>query len=132
VSVLAVKVPLGELPVASTSFTSDVDAVTTGGAMTLRFTFPRGGVTYRGGVRFEKVRASRWRTESLCSAWHIEGAYDTIAEVEGSEWVEELQAAEPDHHRGFWTMRHFMLYIDSAGCFEAVAGSWALLEEEPV
>jgi len=130
--VLALKVPLGELPVASTSFTSDVDVEVAGGALTLRFTFRRDGVAYRGGVRFEKVRAYRWRTESLCTAWHIEGVYDTIAEVESSDWVEELQAAEPEHHRGFWVMRHFMLYVDSAGCFEAVAGAWALLEEEPV
>lgn len=129
---LAVKVPLGELPVASTSFISDVDVEVSGGALTLRFTFPRDGVPYRGGVRFEKVRAYRWLTESLCTAWNIEGAYDTIAEVEKSDWVEELQAAEPEHHRGFWTMRHFMLYVDSAGCFEAVADSWAELEEEPV
>lgn len=128
---MAVKVSLGELPVASTSFTSDVDVVMAGGALTLRFTFPRDGVAYRGGVRFEKVRASRWRAESYCTAWHIEGAYDTIAEVEDSEWIVELVAAEPEHQRGFWTMRHFMLYVDSAGCFEAVAASWALLPEEP-
>lgn len=128
---LAVKFPLGELPVASTSFGSDVDVEMGGGAVTLRFTFPRDGVDYRGGVRFEKLRAYRWRAESYCTAWHIEGAYDTIAEVEESQWVAELVAAEPEHRRGFWAMRHFMLYVDSAGCFEAVAASWALLPEEP-
>ena len=127
----AVKVPLGELPVASTSLSSGVAAEMVGGDLTLRFTFPRAGAAYRGGVLFEKVRASRWTTESLCTAWNIEGAYDTIAEVEQSDWVDELQAAEPAHHRGFWAMRHFMLFIDGAGCFEVVAASWSLLPEMP-
>lgn len=41
-------------------------------------------------------------------------------------------ALERERWRGIRTMRHFMLYIDSAGCYEAVAASWALLPEEPL
>jgi hypothetical protein len=28
-------------------------------------------------------------------------------------------------------MHHFMIYLDSAGCFEVIAESWEVLPEEP-
>lgn len=58
------------------------------------------------------------------------GVYDTIAEVEDSAWVKELvldQSMPAD-----WIIRHFMLYLDSSGCYEAAAESWELLPEERV
>src|SRR5215470_15173801 len=126
------KVQLGVLPVPSTSFTSDVVLEAPGGTVTLSFEFRRGTERYRGGIRFEKVRAYRFRAEGHCTAWHVEGAYDTIAEVTGSDWVGELAAAEPSQTWGSWEMHHFMIYIDSAGCFEVVAQSWSLLPEERI
>ena len=48
----------------------------------------------RGGSQFGKVRAFRFCAEGHCSAWHVEGLYDTLAEVSGSGWVSELLAAE--------------------------------------
>jgi hypothetical protein len=94
------------------------------------FEFEREGTAYRGGLRFAKVRAYRFRSEGHCTVWHIEGAYDTLAEVSGSEWVGELLAAEPTETWGRWEIRHFMIYIDSAGCFEVGAASWSWLPEE--
>lgn len=125
-----VKVSLGQIPTASTSITSDVVAVHEGGSLTLRFEFDRDGVLVRSGVVFAKVRAHRWRAESHCTAWHIEGAYDTVVEVEDSGWVTELLMAEPRETWGRWVIRHFMIFIDSAGCFEVAAESWSLLPEE--
>jgi len=92
----------------------------------------RGTGQYRGGARFEKVRAYRFRAEGHCTAWHAGGAYDTVAEVTESDWASELAAAEPAETRGSWEMRHFMIYIDSAGCFEVVAQAWSLVPEERI
>jgi hypothetical protein len=128
-STAGAKVPLGELPTPSTAITQGIDQEMTGGALTLRFAFFRDGLIYRSGVRFEKVRASRWRAESHCTVWHIE-AYDTIMEVTDSAWVEELSMAEPARQWGNWVMRHFMLYTHSSGCIEVVAENWALLPVE--
>jgi hypothetical protein len=115
----------------STAITSDVVAVLEGGDLTLRFQFDRDGALIESGLVFSKVRAHQWRAESHCTAWHIEGAYDTIVEVENSTWVNELLIAEPAETWGRWVIRHFMLFLDSAGCFEVAAESWALLPEEP-
>jgi hypothetical protein len=65
-----------------------------GGEALLRFEFERNGAACRGGLRFEKVRAYRFRSEGHCTTWHVEGVYDTLAEVSGSEKV----AAEPPVH----------------------------------
>ena len=126
------KVPLGVLPVPSTSFTSDPTFEDSGGDALLRFEFQRDRLPYSGGIRFEKVRAYRFRAEGHCTAWHVEGAYDTVAEVLRSEWVKELLAAEPPRawRRGQWEIHHFMLYIDGAGCFEVGAASWSWLPEQ--
>jgi hypothetical protein len=128
--IVSEKVALATLPVPSTSFTTDPVFEHPGGEALLRFEFERDGVACRGGLRFEKVRAYRFRSEGHCTAWHVEGVYDTLAEVSGSEWVNELLAAEPAETWGRWEIRHFMIYIDSAGCFEVGAASWTWLAEE--
>jgi hypothetical protein len=121
------KVPVAVLPVPSTSFSSDVVFEHPGGEAVLRFEFERDGAAYRGGLRFEKVRAYRFRSEAHCTAWHVEGVYDTLAEVSSSEWVSELLAADSADQ---WEIHHFMLYVDSAGCYEIGAESWSWLPEE--
>jgi hypothetical protein len=124
------KHPLGELPTPSTAITSGVRLVSDGGSVTLRFEFDRDGIIFNSGVTFRKVRASQWRAESHCTAWHIEEAYDTVVEVKGSPWVAELEATQSSRPRTPWVMRHFMLFIDSEGCFEFVADSFELIEPE--
>lgn len=124
------KVPLASLPVPSTSITSHVRFEYPGGDALLRFDFYRDETPYATGIRFEKVRAYRFRAESHCTAWHINGVYDTLAEVTGSDWVAELHMAESPSAWGRWEIHHFMIYVDSAGCFEVAAGSWSWLPEE--
>jgi len=123
------KVPLATLPTPSTAISSDVEFTSDGGSASLSFDFDRDGAIYRSGVRFAKVRASQWRAESHCTAWHIEGAYDTVVEVEQSAWVNELERLQSPRPRKPWTMRHFMLFIDSAGCYEFVAESFEIVAE---
>jgi len=52
-----------------------------------------------------------------------------VCEVLESNWVEELRAASVPEWRDYWVMRHFILYLDSVGCFEVIAESAALEDE---
>jgi hypothetical protein len=83
------------------------------------------------GVLFIKPRAFRKREEIYCTTWHIDGAYDTVCEIQKSDWVDELCAAAVPEWRDYWVMRHFMIYVDSFGCLEVVAES-AVLDDEGV
>lgn len=121
------KVALAELPAPSTSFTPDPLFESSGGEALLRFEWRRDGMPVRGGLRFEKVGAYRHRAERFCTAWHVEGVYDVLTEVVDSSWVTELRAAEYMETPG---LRHFMLYVDSAGCYEVAASDWSWLPEE--
>ena len=131
-TVVSRKVPLARLPVPSTSFLSEAVFEHPGGEAVLRFEFERDSTPYRGGLRFAKVRAYRFRSEGHCTAWHVDGVYDTLAEVTSSEWVGELMAAEPAETWGHWEIHHFMIYVDSAGCYEVAAESWSWLPEEQI
>jgi hypothetical protein len=121
---------LQTLPVPSTY----VDRVTFNdddGSARLRFTYERGDLEEVGEFAFDWVRAYRHRAESHCTEWHID-AYDRLVEVEDSEWVAELLDAMPEDMRGLFVMRHFMIYMDSVGCYEVIARSWAFLPETSV
>jgi hypothetical protein len=50
--------------------------------------------------------------------------------VEGSEWLEEIQSDTEKIWKNKWKMNHYMIYLDSAGCFEIIAESWAALPEQ--
>jgi hypothetical protein len=98
------------------------------GGVRLRFTFWREDELIEEGIRFDRVRAHRHRAESHCTVWHID-AYDTLVEVRDSEWVAELREAMPEDMRGLFEMHHYMIYLDSEGCYEVVAKSWEFLPE---
>lgn len=120
------KHPLFKLPVPSTSFADDPHVC----ANVLRYQFYREGVLFRSGLRFITVPATRTRAERCCGVWHIE-AYDTLIEIVDSPWVAEIRADTQELWRERWKMHHYMIYLDSAGCFEFIAESWEVLPEEP-
>ncbi len=122
------KVALYTIPVPSTSLTTE--AYLDGRTPAIRFGYREGGVERRGGIKFSGVAAMRKRAERACTAWHVEGAYDTLVEVEGSSWVDEVRADTQEQWRNKWAMHHYMIYLDSAGCFEFIAESWAAIEGE--
>jgi len=119
------KKPLYQIPLPSTEF-EDVSLC----GPVLRFQYRRDGMPYRSGIRFNRTAANRTRAERCCTAWHVEGAYDILVEVEGSQWVEEIRADTQEMWRNKWEMHHYMIYLDSAGCFEVIAESWEVLTEE--
>jgi hypothetical protein len=119
------KKPLYTVPVASTSFTTEAYFDGQGISPAIRFVYGKDGTKHQGGINFDKVLAVRTRSERCCTAWHIDGAYDTLVEVEGSPWVDEMRADTAEQWRNKWAMHHYMIYLDSAGCFEVIADSWA-------
>jgi len=125
------KLPLAEVPVASTSFHDDAEFSVPHGDPQLTYVFRRDGVWVRGGLRFIGACAYRHRGESRCTAFHITEAYDTLVEVVPSDWVKELQAAYPSGYP-VRDLHHYMIYLDSVGSFEFAATSWEWLSEEPV
>jgi hypothetical protein len=121
------KKPLHTVPVPSTSFTTEAYLDGQGISPAIRFGYEKDGAKRQGGIRFSRVLALRTRAERCCNSWHIEGAYDTLVEVEGSPWVQEMRAATTEQWRNTWEMHHYMIYLDSVGCFEIIAESWAAL-----
>jgi hypothetical protein len=73
---------------------------------------------HEGGISFSMMAAMRKRADRCCTAWHVEGAYDTLVEVDDSPWVKEMRADTQELFRYTWGMHHYMIYLDSVGCFE--------------
>ena len=124
------KKSLHTVPVASTSFITEAYWDGKGMSPAIRFGYEKDGVEYQSGIEFRRVLAMRKRAERCCKAWHIEGAYDTLTEIESSPWVEEMRADTTGQWRDKWETHHYMIYLDSVGCFEVIAESWAALQEE--
>jgi hypothetical protein len=121
-----------ELPVASSSLTSEPNLeFPVGTYLRLTLNYKLSGRKYASVLRFNGLRAFRHRAEGVCTVWHVKDAYDTLVEITGSQWREELETLM--YERGYdpGELHHFMIYIDSAGCYEAVARSWELLDPEP-
>lgn len=121
--------PLYKVPVPSTGFSTEAYFDGQGMSPAIRFGYFKDGVEYRGGIKFNRVLAVRTRAERCCKVRHID-AYDTLVEVENSPWVEEMRADTNEQWRDKWESHHYVIYLDSAGCFEAIAESWAALQEE--
>jgi hypothetical protein len=127
---MGAKRPIGPLSPPPSAFTEDVPFILPGGGAEICCTYERNGSMYVGGLRFKGVRAYKFRAEGHCTPWHVEGAYDTLVEVEHSDWVADLLAAEPGETRGRWKIRHFLIYIDSAGAYEVAAEDCEWLPEQ--
>ncbi|MDX6240274.1 MAG: hypothetical protein QOG10_5094 [Kribbellaceae bacterium] len=123
------KIQLASIPTPSTAITEEATLSVSDGVATIAFEFDRDGEIYGCKLSFARVRAYRYRAESHTKLWHIEDAYDTVVEVEDSEWVSELADAEPAGHWGNFETHHFMIYLDSWGSLEVVSKSWNLAPE---
>jgi hypothetical protein len=127
------RVLLGSIPCPSTEIVGEPEVRVTGTGLALSFVFEdESDARFVAGVEFSGVRAFRKRAESLCNAWHIEDAYDTVVEVMNSGWVAELTADAPDGSKGRFPMRHFLLYLDSFGALEVVGAAATLVPARPL
>lgn len=82
---VGIKRVIGPLSPPPSAYTEGAVFTHPGGDAELRCTYERNGSMYVGGLRFCRVRAYRFCSEGHCTPWHIEDAYDTLAEVEQSE-----------------------------------------------
>jgi len=114
------------LPFASTSIISGPTLATNASDLLLTMSFDDDGQKRSINLRFVKQRAFRKRSESYCTEWHVTGVFDTVCEIQDSDWIDELNSAPANQNRGKWIMRHFMIYVDSFGCLEVVAESVAI------
>jgi hypothetical protein len=123
------KSPVFLIPIPSTESVTDPTLDVFGCAPVLRIDYYRDGVAHRSGIQFNKALATRTRTERCCTAWHVESAYDTLVEVLDSPWVVELRDDIANRWKNAQQMHHYMIYLDSAGCFEVVSESYEVLPE---
>lgn len=115
-----------ELPIASTDLTKPVEVHDSGAQVTFTFTFNAAiGSLETVRLRFEKVRAYRYRGETHCTSEQIEASYDRLVEIADSPWAAEIRRDTTREWRDFWIMRHFMIFADSNGCYEVLAESWS-------
>ncbi len=119
---------LFKIPVPSTSLTIHAYWDGKGVSPAIRFAYTKDGKHVQDGIKFDMVSAMRKRAERCCTAWQIEGAYDTLVEVEDSPWASEIRADTEQYWRDKIEMHHYMIYLDSAGCFEVIAASWARVD----
>ena len=125
------KEPLYKVPRPSTGFEQTFfDGK--GSKKAIRFSYWSDSALVQAGIQFSHVAAVKTRAERCCTAWHIEGAYDTLVEVVDSPWVLELREAMQPEWREKWVTKHYLIYLDSAGCFELVASGFEPIEEGPV
>ena|SRR5579862_7119218 len=108
--------------VPSTSFTTEAYWDGQGAEPAIRFGYPKDGSEIQGGIKFRNVCAMQKRAERCCTEWHIRDVYDTLVEIEDSDWVKEVRADMDERWRNKWETHHYMIYFDSAGCFEVIAG----------
>ena len=121
------KKPLYTIAVPSTDFSTEAYFDGQGISPAIRFGYIHDGVEKQGGIKFHKALAVRIRSERCCQAWHTEDAYDVLVEIENSTWLAEIQEDTSEQWRSKWEMHHYMIYLDSAGCFEIIADSWGVL-----
>lgn len=116
------------LPFSSTATIKGPNLYTEGGDLLLLMECNDHGQPHQICLRFVKQRAFRKRSEGYCTKWHVSDVFDTVCEVQESDWVSELRVASAPEWRNYWMMRHFMIYVDSFGCLEVIAET-ALLDD---
>lgn len=120
------KTMLFSLPYPSTAAVSGPTLVDQDRGLLLSLACDDNGLEQHAGVLFVKPRAFRKREEIYCTSWHVKDTYDSVCEIEDSDWVAELRNDAVPEWRDRWVMRHFMIYVSSFGCLEVVAESASL------
>lgn len=90
------------------------------GDLFISYSYWEGGAHRESGVRFRHVQAFQRRAGIYSTSWHLQ-AYDRVLEIVDSPWAEDLREAAAQPWRDRWVLRHFLLYIDGEGAFEALA-----------
>lgn len=121
-----------KLPGSSFNCVSDATIQVLGAVIILRFDyFKIKSDAYRSAILFEDAITYRYRSQNCCTIWHIEDANDCVVEVTESEWLVQQISEMHVRHRDSVSAKHFLIWLDSFGCFEALADSFHVLDEQP-
>lgn len=113
-------------PVPSTQIYHGVNMLYPGANAILLFDYHKNDHIYKAGIKFEMVRAFRHLSEGF---GFLEGAYDTLVEVENSKWSDELSKVNPFLEKNYnYKLRHFAIYLDSNGLYEFIAHNFMIIE----
>jgi len=113
-----------ELPEPSTALAADPVLAFDGRRLEVLFEFAGTNGAVKQRLVFEPARAFRFVAEPYCEPWHYELAYDRVAEVSSSSWLDEIECrSEPAAPAG----RHLAITVDSWGCLEVLAAGVELL-----
>lgn len=118
------------LPEPSSSSESGVIANFSGKDLTLSFDYDKDGIICNHGLHFNNVRSFKFIAEAHCPTWVIEKAYDALIQLSDSNYLTELESETPSDSIDSWKMNHYVIYFDSYGCWEIIAGSWQQLPEK--
>lgn len=80
---------------------------------------------FNSGIVFDAVQAHRHSSEKFLRS--LLGAYDTLVEIEDSEWVAQLR----EINKGiadYWNIKHYAIFLDSNGLYEFIARDYSILE----
>jgi hypothetical protein len=89
------------------------------------FTYERNDQAHRGGFAFAQVIATQTRAERCCTEWHLDNGCDALVEVFDSKWKIEILASMNEFWRHKYEVHHYLICLDSVGCFEVLAASWS-------
>jgi hypothetical protein len=119
------------VPVPSTGFTREAYFDGSQVKPAIRYEYQAGGKVVRGGICFRRVAATKHLGEPYCTAWHVADCYDVLVEIVESRWLNELNqnAAESSEVSD---LHHYMIYLDSVGCFEIAAEGWETIQDAKV
>lgn len=56
-------------------------------------------------------------------------AYDTIVEIEDSDWINELRELNRSDF-DFWKLKHYAIYIEKMGMYQFIARKYEVIMEE--
>lgn len=123
------KIALGPLSSPPSAYTSDAIFTHPGGTAELICTYEHRGEMFVGGLSFRGVRAYRFTTEAFCSEWQVKDAYDTLVEIDQSEWIADLFKSDSSTSRGVEAVKHFLIFVDGSGAYEVAASGCTWLAE---
>jgi hypothetical protein len=92
-------IKLYEIPEPSTAICSEIVSIFLGSNFKILFDYDKNGEIVHSGIVFRKVRAHKHIQESHCQLWQIQSAYDTLVEIDNSNWINELRKETSEHNK---------------------------------
>jgi hypothetical protein len=106
-------------PVSSTSINSRVELVKHGTEAVLSFDFfdeDKDDEVFNGAILFKNTLL------------HIRDSYDTLIEVDDSDWLREIMELNEEAFIFWENLKHFMIFLDGYGLYEFISTDFEISE----